>query len=136
MATNLFFQLADNLRPACQQIVGNTVIEGAQAVKAGAPVDTEFMQDAVYYVTPDGRSTYGQASPEKKGSYLLDEVTPENDLQGVIGAAANYSVFVDQGHHTSSGSWVPPQPFFSQGVEQLETIFNEQAADFEALIGA
>ncbi len=133
---NLFFQLADNLKPACQEIVGNTVIEGAQAVKAGAPVDTEFMQDAVYYVTPDGRSTYGQASPEKKGSYLLDEVTPENDLQGVIGAAANYSIFVNNGHHTVSGSYVPAQPFFDEGVAQLEDIFNEQAAEFESLLGA
>lgn len=134
--TNLFFQVADALKPAAQQIVGNTVIRGAQAVQNGAPRDTSFMADAVYSVTPDGQSTYGQATPEKAGSYLLPEVQPEHDLQGVIGAAANYSEWVNDGHHTVSGSWVPPQPFFDEGMAQLEGIFNEEAAQFESLLGA
>ena len=78
---NKFFQIADNLKPAAQEIVGNTVQDLSEVVKQNAPADTEFMQDSVYYVTPLGETTYGQASPDRAGSYLLEQAEPEHDLQ-------------------------------------------------------
>src|SRR6266851_4412294 len=97
---NDFSLIAQNLKPACREIITETVIDIADLVQANAPVDTGFMRDAVYYVTPDGVSSYGQASPSNDDAYLLPEELPANDMQGLVGAAANYSIFVNYGHHT------------------------------------
>src|SRR5437870_11672777 len=94
---NHFPQIAARIKPACKEIVTNTTLYTRDAVQGGAAVRTGFMKGAVYSVTPDGASTYGQVAPTKKGSYLLPEVRPDNDTTGIAGAAANYSVYVNDG---------------------------------------
>jgi len=58
-------------------------------------------------------STYGVGSIQPPGdSYLLPEVKPGDDMTAVVGAAADYSVFINYGTR-----YMPAQPFFDQGVE-------------------
>ena len=132
---NDFSLIAQNLKPACQMIIAETVIDIASLVQANAPVDTGFMRDAVYYVTPDGASSYGNASPSNDDAYLLPEELPANDMQGIVGAAANYSVFVEMGHHVhNSATYVPPQPFFFPAFEQGAAIFEGHMSELESLL--
>ena len=110
---NRFPAIAARLKPTCQGIVTRTTLYTRDAVQSLAPVDSGFMQGAVYAVTPDGTSTYGQGiAPPTDDAYLLPEVRPDNDTTGIVGAAANYSIFVNNGTR-----FMGAQPFFDQGVE-------------------
>ncbi len=131
---NDFSLIAQNLKPACREIITETVIDIANLVQANAPVDTGFMRDSVYYVTPDGASSYGNAEPSNDDAYLLPEETPANDMQGLVGVAGNYGEFVNYGHHTRSGSYVPAQPFFDQAMEQGPAIFEGHMSELESLL--
>src|SRR5258708_24628871 len=54
--------------------------------------------------------------------YLLPEELPSNDMQGLVGVGANYGEFVNYGHHTRSGSYVPAQPFFARSEEHTSEL--------------
>lgn len=133
---NGFTTAAEQLKSACQMIVSETVQDIAGVIAGNAPYDTGFLHDSVYYVTPLGDSTYGKATPSKPNQYLLEEVTPENDMQGVVGIGAFYAVFVEMGHHVhGSGTFVPPQPFFYPGFDQGAQIFEGHFSELEGLLG-
>ncbi len=131
---NDFSLIAQNLKPACRVIITETVIDIADVVQANAPVLSGFMHDSVYYVTPDGASSYGGGSPPTDDVYLLPEELPSNDMQGLVGVGANYGEFVNYGHHTRSGSYVPAQPFFDQAMEQGPAIFEGHMSELESLL--
>jgi hypothetical protein len=133
---NKWLHIANNVKPASQTIVTRTTIAIREAVQAEAPVLSGFLRDSVYSVTPDGVSTYGQASPPNDDVYLLPEEKPQDDLTGIVRAAANYSGFVNYGHHTRSGSMVPPNPFFDRGVAAAQGQFDANCTQFESLLKA
>ena len=129
---NHFAQIAAAIKPACQKIVTETTIYTRDAVQGGAAVRTGFMKGAVYSVTPDGASTYGQGPPPPTDDvYLLPEVTPPDDTSGVVGCAANYSVYVNYGTRFMSA-----QPFFEPGVEAGRAFMDAELSQFEGLIGS
>jgi len=79
------------------------------------------MADNVYVSGPLS-STYGAGpAPPTDDVYLLPEVKPTDDMTAVVGAAANYSEWVNGGTR-----YMAAQPFFDQGVEttrgEFETI--------------
>src|SRR5260221_329586 len=105
---NDFSLIAQNLKPACRVIITETVIDIADLVQANAPVLSGFMRDSVYYVTPDGASSYGGGSPPTDDVYLLPEELPGNDMQGLVGVGANYGIFIEMGHHVrDSATYFP-----------------------------
>ena len=128
---NHFPQIAARIKPACKEIVTNTTLYTRDAVQGGAAVRTGFMKGAVYAVTPDGASTYGQVAPTKKGSYLLPEVRPPDDMSGIVGAAANYSVYVNYGTR-----FMAAQPFWEPGIDAGSAFFDAELSTFEELIGS
>lgn len=69
--------------------------DSSQRIKQDAPVDTGFMRDEV--------------KVDKPGTVSVR-----------IKANAYYSIFVDKGHRTRSGSMVHPNPFFSTEVNRLK----------------
>ena len=119
---NRWAELAAKLKPACQK----GVKVGARAMKGniqgGAPVQTGFMASQVYVSAWD-ESDYGQGiGPPTDDVYLLPEVKPEGDTSAIVGAAANYSEWVNGGTR-----FMAAQPFFDQGVEQTR-------GEFEAIM--
>lgn len=48
-------------------------------------------------------------------------------LQGTVTYDAEYALWVDQGHHTRSGSFVPPNPFLSLPFQQHAQQFEDDA---------
>jgi hypothetical protein len=64
-------------------------------IKQDAPVDTGFMRNEVKVDKPGNNSVR-------------------------IKANAYYSIYVDKGHRTRSGSHVPANPFFSTEVDKLK----------------
>lgn len=131
---NLFPLLARAMRPACQTISSDTARFVEAAAAANAPVLSGFMASSVYSVTPKYGSTYGTMGEPPGDSYALPEQAPDGPDDSTVGVAANYAVYVNYGHHTRSGSWVPPQPFWDDAVEQGKAVFPAEAAKFEALL--
>ena len=125
---NRWAELAGKLKPAVQKGVKEAAYAMKDNIQGGAPVGKGegtyhggFMRDNVYVSAP-GESTYGQGmEPPTDDVYLLPEIKPENDLEAVVGAAANYSEWVNGGTRHMAA-----QPFFDQGVEttrgEFETI--------------
>jgi len=129
---NHFPQIAARLKPACQRIVTNTTLYTRDAVQSGATVRTGFMKGAVYAVTPDGTSTYGQGPPPPTDDvYLLPEVRPANDTTGIVGCAANYSPFVNYGTR-----YMAAQPFWEPGIEDGNAFLDIECSKFEGLLGS
>lgn len=67
----------------------------SRRIKQDAPVDTGFMRNEVKVDKPGGNSVR-------------------------IKANAYYSIFVDHGHRTRSGSMVQANPFFTAEVDRLK----------------
>lgn len=131
---NLFPLLARALRPACQTISSDTARFIEAAAAANAPVDTGFLASSVYSDTPKYGSTYGSMGEPPGDSYALPPQAPAGPDDSVVGVAANYGIYVEMGHHTESGSWVPAQPYFYPAIEQGQAVFPEEAARFEELL--
>jgi phage gpG-like protein len=132
---NHFPRIAAQLKPMLQQGIKTTAKDMVGFASGTAPRDTGFMGDNVYYSAHD-ESSYGQGpAPSKKGSYLLPEVLPSSDMEVIVGAAANYSIYVNYGHHTSSGSYVPAQPFWEPTTEHGKQILNDELAIIGAGLG-
>ena len=120
---NRWNELAAKLKPSLQKGLQATGEQAVSFIQGNAPRRSGFMADNVYCSGPL-QSTYGAGgSPSNDDAYLLPEVSPPNDMTAIVGAAANYSIFVDMGHHTRSGSFVPANPFFDRGVEQTRGVF-------------
>ncbi len=118
---NRFPELVAALKPALQKGVQATGEQMVSNIEGPAPRRTGFMADNVYVSGPLS-STYGAGpAPPTDDVYLLPEVKPTDDMTAVVGAAANYSEWVNGGTR-----YMAAQPFFDQGVEttrgEFETI--------------
>jgi HK97 gp10 family phage protein len=101
------------------------------SAQAGAAVDTGFMQENVYVSTWDS-SDYGSGGKSPPGdSYRLPEVKPDNDTTAMVGAAANYSIYLEMGTR-----FMPAQPFFLRAVEAARPFFDSELAKIKAQIEA
>ena len=125
---NRFPELAAALKPALQKGVQATGEQMVSNIADPAPRESGFMAENVYVSGPLS-STYGSGSIQPPGdSYLLPEVKPGDDMTAVVGAAADYSVFVNYGTR-----YMPAQPFFDKGVETTRGEFEPiMAAELNA----
>ncbi len=109
---NRFPELAAALKPALQKGVQATGEQMVSNIAGPAPRRSGFMADNVYVSGPLS-STYGAGpAPPTDDVYLLPEVKPNDDMTAIVGAAADYSVYVNYGTYKMAA-----QPFFDQGVE-------------------
>jgi HK97 gp10 family phage protein len=122
--TNRFPELAAALKPALQKGVQATGEQMVSNIEGLAPRQTGFMAENVYVSGPLS-STYGSGSIEPPDdSYQLPEVKPGDDMTAIVGAAANYSVYVNYGTR-----FMAAQPFFEPGVEATR-------GEFDAIMAA
>jgi HK97 gp10 family phage protein len=122
--------LAKALTPAVQKIVTKTAMDIQASAASSAPVDTGFLRNSIYNVTP-GASTYGQgASPTHKGSSLLPEVGPlEDNTSAYVAVGANYGVYLEYGTRH-----MPAQPYFYPAVDQASQPFIDAMSKLEDLL--
>lgn len=134
---NHWGQIAAHIKPACQKAVHNTGAYIRDFAREGAPMDTGFMAGNVYLSDME-ENTYGSGpGPTKPSQWLLPEVAPSGDMEAVVGAAAQYSIYVNYGHHTRSGSWVPAQPFWEPAVETGRPFLDAELANvFPGITGS
>lgn len=130
---NHFFEIASQMNAALSQVVEDTARNVRSIAAGNAPVETGFMSDAIYFKTID-QSSYGAGGgAPTEDAYLLPEVaTPPDMFTAYVAAGANYSAFVNYGHHTRSGSFVPPQPFWEPSVEAARPGFEAALSDIES----
>ncbi len=115
---NRWALLAAKIKPACQKGVKATAHAMVANIQGPAPRRTGFMADNVYMSAWD-ESTYGQGpAPPTDDVYLLPEEKPGDDMSAIVGAAADYSAFVNYGTR-----YMAAQPFFDQGVETTQGEF-------------
>ena len=127
--------IAAQIKPGCQKVVTNTAKGIGSTASGNAPRETGFMGDSVYTVTPLEGSTYGQGGSPPGNSYLLPEVTPPDDMSAAAACGANYSEWVNYGHHTVNGGWVPAQPFWDPAVENGRGTLDSEMAKLGASLG-
>lgn len=126
---NRFPQIADNLKPVLSKVVRKTAFDLQAMAAANSPTDTGFLKSSIYVKTSQD-STYGEAGSPPGDSYLLPEVEePPDELTAYVAVGANYGIFVELGHHTRSGSYVPAQPYLAPAVDAVQP-------SFEAALGA
>ncbi|SRR6266705_7127023 len=123
---NHFAEIADRIKPFCQRAVKETANQVQGWAKSEAPYKTGFLRDHIYVSTWDG-SDYGQGGPGAPGSYLLPEVKPDSDTSAIVGAAANYSIYLEFGTR-----YMPAQPYFYQAVELARPFFEGELSKLEA----
>jgi hypothetical protein len=82
--------------------------------------------------------TLAQAQCPVETGTLRDSAYSQVEAGGVtLGFSAPYAAYVDQGHHTRSGSWVPANPFFSSAIQALQDQVGPMCAPaIQALVGA
>jgi len=93
-------QVVDNAVKNAQQIYEQTGVKGEQRMKQNAPVDTGELQKSSKVIQMSGGTVFG---------FILRSYGNEQ-----VGRA--YALYVDRGHHTVSGGWVPANPYYSQAV--------------------
>lgn len=86
---------ADGLLDVIMKALEKVAADSSRQIKQDAPVDTGFMRNEVKVDKPGTNSVR-------------------------IKANAYYSIFVDKGHRTRSGSHVPANPFFSTEVDKMK----------------
>jgi hypothetical protein len=96
-------------------------IEGNVAIIANAALlKARILAEAQAKLEEAGEVAYEVANelvPVDTG-YLKSTIYKEARLDYVtVGAYAPYSIFVEEGHHSRSGSWVPAQPFLVPGLQ-------------------
>ena len=115
--------IASKLKPSVQQGIKVVATNIQTYAQQNAHYVTGFMSTNVYANGWWG-SDYGQGvEPPNDDVYLLEEVQPENDLQAIVGAAANYSIYQEMGTYKMSAN-----PWFIPAVETAATTFEQDMA--------
>lgn len=115
---NDFNELAEKFYQGLGNGVAKTAHDIADGYSATAPRETGDMADSSYVVTSKENTYDSVATPSHEDAYLLPCVdTPPDDVTAYAAVAVNYAEFVELGHHTRSGSFVPAQPAFYPAVD-------------------
>lgn len=100
--------------------------------RAAAPVATGALAASGYRITPitndyqDAVSAMQSANGDAQPSEGTD--LSQTTGEGLVGFAADYAIFVHDGHHTRDGSFVAGRPFLSQAEEMDAEYVAEQIA--------
>ncbi len=123
---NHFPQIADRIKPFCQRVVKETGRQVQGWAKSEAPYKTGFLQGNIYLADWEG-SDYGGGGPPPGDSYRLPEVKPDNDTSAIVGAAANYSIYLEFGTR-----YMPAHPYFYKAVDLARPFFEGELMKLEA----
>ncbi len=66
------------------------------------------------------------ACPVDSGNLKASLHYERGDMTCSVGTAVKYAPYVELGHHTHSGSWVPAQPFLFPAYQQASKKLQEQ----------
>ena len=159
LITNMFPQIAQNVKPACKRMVQNTAKAVRDEAQAGAPVDTGTLQRSIYATGAGLTSGYGGINPEAKltsdskgfssrrriknfikrrerqrevQQLLFDEVAPPPDeTTAYVVVGATYGIYVEM------GTWkMAAQPYFYPAIDAGNEAFAIAAASFEGDLAA
>lgn len=96
--------------------------KGEQSLQSLCPVDTGALRESsraesINAGLPRARDAQGRFTTQEIGFVMTSF---GNEATG-----QQYATYVNEGHHTVSGSWVPPNPYFSQSVADANAVVQE-----------
>lgn len=91
-------ELRGQLRERASQVVRKTAFDIEARAKATVPVRTGNLKNSI-------------------------QTTMESDLTAVVGTAVEYAPYVELGHHTRGGGYVPPRPYLGPAAEAVRPSF-------------
>lgn len=112
-----------NIRRRTQALYERARDRGEQSLQSLVPVDTGALKESSHAESinvglPRSRDAAGRFTNQEIGFVMRsfgNETTGEQ-----------YAKFVNEGHHTASGSWVPPNPYFSQAEADAKAVVEEE----------
>ena len=133
---NHFPQIGSQLYDALGKVVRKTAFDIRAAAANNAPVDTGFLRNSIYFKTVSESSYGAGGGAPTKDAYLLPEVkTPSDSMTAYAAVGANYAAYVNYGHHTRSGSYVPAQPFWEPAIDAVQPSFEAALGAIESQLG-
>lgn len=110
------------IHEGAKKAVAKAALDCEAKAKQNAPVDTGYMRNSVYAVTP-------LSSDYHSGDKSLPEVDkPADDLTAIVAVGASYSDFVEHGTR-----FMPAQPFLTPAADSVR---GSLAQTFAALLAA
>ena len=86
-----------------------------------APHDTGLLRNSITYALNGGAPAISTYADDKGGNVHQYSGEADEEDEGVmsviIGTGVEYAAYQELGHHTRSGSWVPPQAFLRPAAE-------------------
>ncbi len=127
---NRWGEIAAKFPEAAHKVVVQTTEFVRQTAYDACPKDTGFLASSIYTSTSEG-STYGQTNgPAPGDSYLLPEGPEVTDpFTGYVGAAANYSIYVNYGTRYQAA-----QPFWEPALDAGRVKFEATLSVFESFL--
>lgn len=113
---------ASNIRRRVQALYERGRQKGEESLQSLVPVDTGALKESSHAESINA----GQPrSRDFRGRFLKEDIGFIMRSFGNEATGQQYATFVNEGHHTVSGSWVPPNPYFSQSVADANAVVQE-----------
>lgn len=120
---NFLPQLLKEFGKIAQETQKEAVLDVAHAVQEQAPVDTTAMKVSVYVAYKTGSNYNFVVARARELRPNWDVFNPKveinSEMEVGLGVAEGYAGFVEFGHHSKDGGWVPAQPFFWPVVQSM-----------------
>ncbi len=115
-------QIIAGLRDATLLGLDHAAATLEQEAAAEAPVLSGALRASHYRITPvhDGYDAAVGAMTSANPKAMESGRPPVEGDTAIVGFAAHYAVYVHDGHHTRSGSWVPGQPFLLEPAQRMQ----------------
>lgn len=93
-------EFIDKVTKATKESLGDTVADiASDSIKGSPRLTGNNMRSIMFEVGPGGEVAKG-------------------DLEGAVYSTSGYGGILETGHHTKSGSWVAPRPYFKPSLDR------------------
>lgn len=113
---------AGKIRRRVQALYERGRQKGEDSLQSLCPVDTGALKESSH---ADPINAGLERSRDFRGRFLKEDIGFIMRSFGDESTGKQYATFVNEGHHTVSGSWVPPNPYFSQSVADANAVVQE-----------
>ena len=109
-------EVEDKVKKASRQGLVDSITDIANDVIYLSPHITGHNRRSIAYKLEDKVTQTGQPQGDEKP--FIEWAPDIKSLEGAIYSTSGYGGFLETGHHTRSGSWVNPHPYFKPALDK------------------